>query len=164
MAWLQASRSEETWSARDSAQPEPVPADERAEVVALGNRVLARLVLRPPVGLAVAEAVPEALALARPRVARLAAPCIGLQRGRHTAVVVAVGVHDHRGRQPHARPAGLTRIADAESGHRKDAGRQLEELAHLLDVVPDHADGAAAETERRRGGDEALQHEPRVDG
>src|SRR6185295_7161858 len=101
-------------------------ADERAEVVALGNRVLARLVLRPPIGLAVAESVHEALALARGRVARLAAPIIGLELGRQIAVIVAVGVNGERGGQAHARPAGLTRIADAETGHREDAGRQLE--------------------------------------
>src|SRR5580765_4857068 len=108
-----------------SGQPESVPADERAKVVPLWHRVLARLVLRPSIGIAVAEPLDEPLALPRRRVARLAAPIIRLELGRQVAVVVAVRVHGQRGGQPHARPAHLTRVTDAEPRHGKDAGRQL---------------------------------------
>src|SRR5947209_18271882 len=102
-----------------SGQAEAVVTDERAEVVALGNRVLAGLVLRPAVALGVAEAVGEALALARRRVARLAAAVVVLHQRLEPAVVVAVGVHGQGGRQAHAAPARQGRIAETRAGQRE---------------------------------------------
>src|SRR6185295_7474870 len=127
-----------------SSQAEAVAPDVWPEVVALGHGVLPRLVLRPPVRLLMAEAVDEPLALLGRGVTRLAAAVVVLELRGQVGIVVAVDVHGDRRRQPHADPAGLTRIADAHAGHREDAGRQLQELTELLDVVAHHADRTAA--------------------
>src|SRR5262245_1257352 len=77
-------------------QPEAVAPDERAEVVALGHGVLARLVLRPAVRLGVAPAVDETLAFPRRDVARLTTAVVARNLLGERAVVVASGV-DRKG-------------------------------------------------------------------
>src|SRR5437870_7403400 len=131
--------SELTWRGV-SHQREALAPDERAKVVALRDRVLARLVLGPAVRLGVAEAIDVALALTRRRVPGLAAAIVRLELRGQIAIVVAIGVDRQRRRQAHAAPAGLRRLPDTESRHRKDARRQREQLRQLLDVVAHDAD------------------------
>src|SRR4030095_3342820 len=114
------------WSMRvsmaSSGQAEALAVDVGTKAVALRNGVLSRLVLRPAVALAHAPAVGQPLALPRRGVARLAAAVVVLHERLEAAVVVAVGVHGQRGRQPHADPAPLCRIAPAAAGYREHAG------------------------------------------
>src|SRR5947209_13606230 len=134
-----------------SREREALAPDERAKVVALGYRVLARLVLGPAVRLGVAVTIDVSLVLARRGVPGLAAAIVRLELRGQIAIVVAVRVDRQRRRQAHAAPAGLRRIPDTESRHRKHARRQREQLRQLLDVVAHDADGAAAEPQRGGG-------------
>src|SRR5436309_6275397 len=136
--------SELTWRGV-SHQREALAADERAEVVALRDRVLARLVLGPAVRLGVAVAIDVPLALARRGMPGFAAAIVRFELPGQVVVVVAIGVDRQRRRQAHAAPAGLRGISDAESRHREHTGRQLEQLRQFLDVVADDADRTAAQ-------------------
>src|ERR687888_572316 len=93
-----------TWSMRvsmgASGQAEALAADIRTEAVALRDRVLPRLVLRPAVAIGVAPAVGQPLALARRGVPRLAPAGVVVDELGQPAGVVAGGVHGQRRRPP----------------------------------------------------------------
>src|SRR5437879_13344862 len=92
--------SELTWRGV-SHEREALAADERAEVVALRGRVLARLVLGPAVRLGVAVAIDVALVLARRGVPGFAAAIVRLELRGEGVVVGAIGGDRRPRRQSH---------------------------------------------------------------
>src|SRR3954470_2358944 len=127
-----------------SIEREPVAAKRLAEPGTLARERLPRLVLPPFVILDEAEAGRVTLLLAQ-RWKERRAPFVISGHGCLAPVSpVAVHVADHLRRQPRADEARFRRVADAKTRDGRDRLGEVEDADDLGQVVPDHADGAAA--------------------
>ena len=122
---------------------------------------MARLVLRPAVEARFAPALGTALAPIGPQCR--AAPIIGLDLADDVALAITVLDDGGRERQPRRDLAGLLGPADAQSGDRHGARRQIERFGDDPGIIPDRADRAGAKPDGGRGLDERRHHDRTID-
>src|SRR5262245_2643675 len=154
-------RSPQSYATRSSIEPKALLTDEVAEIGAGRLGILARFVLRPAVEAGFAPALDTALAPIGPQ--RRAAPIVGLDLGDNVAFAIMVLDDRGRERQPRRDLAGLLGPADAKSGDRNRARRQIERFGNDPRTVPDRADRAGAKADSGRGLDERRQHDRAID-